>query len=63
MWAFNPIISSWSKTVCAGPYPNAREGHSAAVVDGIVYILGGRNPDDGFLSGLTALTLSSKLKS
>lgn len=60
LWSFNFLTLSWSKIVCTGQHPKARQGHSVAVIDGIAYVLGGKNPDDGFLPGFMALSLSSK---
>lgn len=38
---FNTITSSWYKPIVSGEQPKARSGHSACLVDGLLYIFGG----------------------
>ena len=45
---------------CVGHLPEGRGGHAAAVVDGVMYIFGGRNSEGFDLGDLAALVLASR---
>ena len=45
---------------CTGEIPQARENHAAAVVDGVMYIFGGRNEERQFLGDLIAFRIATR---
>jgi N-acetylneuraminic acid mutarotase len=59
-WCFDPRTEKWSELQCIGFIPTPREGHSAAVVDDVIYIFGGRGVDGKDLGDLAAFRISSK---
>ncbi|KAK7466347.1 hypothetical protein VKT23_005075 [Stygiomarasmius scandens] len=60
-WCFDFQTRKWSEWVCEGKVPEARDGHAAAIIDGIMYIFGGFNTDEKELEDLYALSLSSQI--
>ena len=45
---------------CIGDIPQAREYHAAAVVDGVMYIFGGRNEERQDLGDLVAFRIATR---
>ncbi|VDO79750.1 unnamed protein product [Onchocerca flexuosa] len=41
MYCFDPETVAWSVIPCEGEAPPARDGHSAVVVDNLMFIFGG----------------------
>ena len=50
----------WTELICIGFIPSPREGHSAAIVDDVMYVFGGRYVDGKDLSELGALNIPSE---
>ncbi|KAJ8469232.1 hypothetical protein ONZ51_g9130 [Trametes cubensis] len=59
-WAFDTTANTWTELACIGFIPSPREGHSAAVVDDVMYVFGGRYVDGKDLGELGALDLSNQ---
>lgn len=59
-WAYDVNTRRWDELQCIGFIPSPREGHAAAVVDDVIYILGGRGVDGKDLGDLAAFKMSSK---
>ena len=60
-WSFDISTRKWTEIRCTGPIPSLRIGHAAVLVDNVMYVFGGRDPDGTRLGDLTAFDLSSKL--
>lgn len=47
---YDPVFNTWDTTTTRAPMPTGREGASAAVIDGKLYVVGGvvRNPGNAF---------------
>ncbi len=58
-WSFDTTTNTWSELNCIGFIPSPREGHSAAMVDDVVYVFGGRGVDGKDLGDLGAFKISS----
>lgn len=60
-WTYDttPEIRAWGELHCIGFIPSPREGHSAALVDDVIYVYGGRNVDGKDLGDLGAFKISS----
>jgi len=58
-WAFDLNTRVWSELNCIGFIPSPREGHSASIVDDVIYVFGGRGVDGKDLGDLAAFKLSS----
>ncbi len=50
----------WDELTCIGFIPSPREGHSASMVDDVIYVFGGRGVDGKDLGDLGAFKVSSK---
>ena len=61
VWSFDTKSLSWTLLTCTGFIMAPREGHSATIIDNIIYIFGGRAADGSDLGDLGALRVSSKL--
>ncbi|KTW30365.1 hypothetical protein T552_00838 [Pneumocystis carinii B80] len=59
VWVFDYKNLSWKEIACNGCIPQPREGHSAALVDDIIYIFGGRGLDGSDLGDLIAFKIST----
>jgi N-acetylneuraminic acid mutarotase len=59
-WSFDINTRTWSELTCIGYIPSPREGHAAALVNGIVYIFGGRGVNGKDLGDLTAFKISGE---
>ncbi|KAF9566138.1 galactose oxidase [Agrocybe pediades] len=59
-WSFNVNTRVWTELICAGYIPAPRESHAAAVVDGIMYVFGGRGVDSVEIGQLAALNLHTR---
>jgi len=60
-WSFNISTRKWTELQCTGSIPSPRAEHAAVLVDGVMYVFGGRaHPFKTKLGDLTALNLSSK---
>ncbi|KAK7466333.1 hypothetical protein VKT23_005059 [Stygiomarasmius scandens] len=60
-WSFDFETRKWSEWTCDGQVPEPRDGHAAAVVDGIMYIFGGYSIGGEELGDVFALALSSQI--
>lgn len=58
-WTFDTASCMWAELHCIGFIPSPREGHSAALVDDVVYVYGGRSVDGKDLGDLGAFKISS----
>lgn len=58
-WSFDINTRIWTELDCIGFIPSPREGHSAALVDDVMYVFGGRGVDGKDLGDLAAFKLSS----
>ena len=58
-WTYDTISCTWAELHCIGFIPSPREGHSAALVDDVVYVYGGRGVDGKDLGDLGAFKISS----
>ncbi|KAI0361372.1 hypothetical protein OH77DRAFT_1417617 [Trametes cingulata] len=59
-WAFDTTTNTWSELNCIGFIPSPREGHSAAMVDDVIYVFGGRGVDGKDLGDLGAFKISNQ---
>ncbi|KAI0654188.1 hypothetical protein C8Q70DRAFT_1142246 [Cubamyces menziesii] len=59
-WAFDTTTNTWTELTCIGFIPSPREGHSAAMVDDVVYVFGGRGVDGKDLGDLGAFKISNQ---
>jgi hypothetical protein len=59
-WSFNISTRIWTELQCTGSTPSPRTEHAAVLVDGVMYVFGGRSLNEAKLGDLTALNLSSK---
>ncbi|RPD82328.1 hypothetical protein L226DRAFT_556194 [Lentinus tigrinus ALCF2SS1-7] len=59
-WAFDTNTKTWSELTCIGFIPSPREGHSAAMVDDVVYVFGGRGVDGKDLGDLGAFKVTNQ---
>ncbi|CCJ28426.1 unnamed protein product [Pneumocystis jirovecii] len=59
VWVFDYKNLSWKEVVCNGCIPQPREGHSASLVDDIIYIFGGRGLDGSDLGDLIAFKITT----
>ncbi len=60
VWSFDPKVVAWSQLDCIGYIPAPREGHSAALVDDVMYIFGGRTEEGTDLGDLAAFRITSR---
>lgn len=60
VWTYSPVTNSWTQQDCIGYIPAPREGHSAALVNDVMYIFGGRTEEGTDLGDLAAFRISSK---
>ena len=58
-WTYDTVSRAWAELHCIGFIPSPREGHSAALVDDVVYVYGGRGVDGKDLGDLGAFKISS----
>jgi len=59
-WSFDISTRKWTELQCTGSIPPPRTGHTAALIDDVVYVFGGGTYDGTYLGDLTAFNLSSK---
>jgi hypothetical protein len=59
-WSFNISTRKWTEIQCTGSIPSPLESHTAVLIDGVMYVYGGRTVGETILGGLTALNMSSK---
>ena len=60
VWSYDPKVVAWSQLDCIGYIPAPREGHSAALVDDVMYIFGGRTEEGIDLGDLAAFRITSR---
>ncbi len=60
VWSYDPEPSAWAQLECIGYIPAPREGHSAALVNDVMYIFGGRTEEGADLGDLAAFRLTSR---
>ncbi|OCH85622.1 galactose oxidase [Obba rivulosa] len=56
-WVFDTASGTWAEAVCVGDILSPREGHAAALVDGVIYVFGGRGSDGKDLGDLASLRI------
>ncbi|KAH9944185.1 uncharacterized protein BXZ73DRAFT_73766 [Epithele typhae] len=59
-WSFDTNTRTWAELTCIGFIPSPREGHSAAIVDDVIYVFGGRGVDGKDLGDLGAFKVSNQ---
>lgn len=59
-WSYDTNTHQWSELTCIGFIPSPREGHSAALVDDVIYVFGGRGVDGKDLGDLAAFKISNQ---
>ena len=60
VWTFDPKACAWTQLDCIGYIPAPREGHSAALVNDVMYVFGGRTEEGTDLGDLAAFRISSR---
>ena len=60
VWSYDPRLVAWQQLDCIGYIPAPREGHSAALVNDVMYIFGGRTEDGTDLGDLAAFKVTSR---
>ena len=60
VWTYDPRLNTWSQLDCIGYIPQPREGHSAALVNDVMYIFGGRTQEGDDLGDLAAFRITSR---
>ena len=56
-WFFDTTTKNWNHLAPIGPYiPSPREGHTAAVVEDVIYVFGGRGVDGKELGSVRAFS-------
>lgn len=60
VWTYDPRFNAWSQLDCIGYIPAPREGHSAALVNDVMYIFGGRTEEGTDLGDLAAFRITSR---
>ncbi|KAL9611684.1 MAG: hypothetical protein Q9167_003679 [Letrouitia subvulpina] len=60
VWSYDPRLMAWSQLDCIGYIPAPREGHSAALVNDVMYICGGRTEEGTDLGDLAAFKITSR---
>lgn len=58
VWVYDPKANKWTQQDCIGYIPAPREGHSAALVNDVMYIFGGRTEHGDDLGDLAAFRIS-----
>jgi hypothetical protein len=59
-WSFDVSTRKWTDLQCTGYIPSPREGHAANLVNGVMYVFGGRGVYGTDLDDLTGFMLSSE---
>ncbi|SLM34847.1 Kelch-type beta propeller [Lasallia pustulata] len=60
VWSYDPRVNGWTQLDCIGYIPATREGHSAALVNDVMYIFGGRTEEGTDLGDLAAFRITSR---
>jgi len=60
VWTYDPRTNGWTQLDCIGYIPQPREGHSAALVNDVMYIFGGRTQEGNDLGDLAAFRITSR---
>ncbi|KAK5626874.1 hypothetical protein RRF57_002589 [Xylaria bambusicola] len=60
VWCYDPSTNKWSQLDCIGYIPSPREGHSAALIEDVMYIFGGRTEEGADLGDLAAFRITSR---
>jgi hypothetical protein len=58
-WIYDVSTRKWTELQCTGSIPSPRDSHAATLVDGVMYVCGGR-VDGAGVDDLLAFKLSSK---
>lgn len=58
VWVYDPKANKWTQQDCIGYIPAPREGHSAALVNDVMYVFGGRTEHGDDLGDLAAFRIS-----
>ncbi|ORX40151.1 hypothetical protein BD324DRAFT_648753 [Kockovaella imperatae] len=59
-WCFDIATGAWTELSCIGYIPVPREGHAAAIVDDVIYIIGGRDVNGKDLGDLAAFRITNQ---
>ena len=59
-WSFDISTRKWTELQCTGSIPSPRTGHTAVLVDDVMYVFGGYSSGEGYLDDLYALQLLSE---
>ncbi len=59
-WSFDISTRKWTELQCTGSIPSPRRGHTAVLVNDVMYVFGGRAISGTDLGDLAAFNLSSK---
>ena len=60
VWIYDPRTNIWIQQDCIGYIPVPREGHSAAIVNDVMYVLGGRTEEGKDLGDLAAFRITTR---
>lgn len=60
VWIYDPRTNIWAQQDCIGYIPVPREGHSAALVNDVMYVLGGRTEEGKDLGDLAAFRITTR---
>jgi len=58
VWVFHIEQHRWTEAACVGYIPAPREGHTAALLDGFMYVFGGRGVDGQDMGDLGAFRIA-----
>ena len=58
-WSLDIATGAWTELSCIGYIPVPREGHAMAIVDDVIYIIGGRDVNGKDLGDLAAFRITS----
>lgn len=61
-WSLDLKTRVWTELQCIGYIPVPREGHSAAMVDDVMYVFGGRDVNGKDLGDLAAFKITSECR-
>ncbi|KAK0569231.1 hypothetical protein OC861_001157 [Tilletia horrida] len=59
-WCYSVTRNEWTELSCIGYIPVPREGHSACLVDDVMYVFGGRGVDGKELGDLASFKITNK---
>lgn len=60
LWSFDTKLRKWHEVPAIGYIPSPRDGHGAALINGVMYVFGGRGADGKDLSELGGFRIARK---